>query len=43
VRERFSTEQKLSDQDRAAIIAIAAKALKRFQPVPEPAAVAGKS
>jgi F-type H+-transporting ATPase subunit alpha len=43
IRERFGTEQKLSDQDRAAIIANAEKALKRFQPVPAPVAVAVKS
>ena len=42
VSERFATEQKLSDQDRAAIIAIAEKALRRFQPQPkQAAAVAG--
>jgi len=35
VSERLGTEQKLSDQDRAAIIAIAEKALKRFQPRPK--------
>jgi F-type H+-transporting ATPase subunit alpha len=33
--ERLGTEQKLGDQDRAAIIAIAEKALKRFQPQPK--------
>jgi F-type H+-transporting ATPase subunit alpha len=42
VSERFATEQKLSDQDRAAIIAIAEKALRRYQPQPkQAAAVAG--
>jgi F-type H+/Na+-transporting ATPase subunit alpha len=39
VSERLGTEQKLSDQDRAAIIAIAEKALQRFQPQPKQAAV----
>jgi F-type H+/Na+-transporting ATPase subunit alpha len=50
LRERFRTEQKLSDQDRAAIIEIARKVLARFQPAAPPAvpakpitAVAGKS
>jgi F-type H+/Na+-transporting ATPase subunit alpha len=38
VSQRLSTEQKLSDQDRAAIIAIAEKALKRFRPQPKKAA-----
>jgi F-type H+/Na+-transporting ATPase subunit alpha len=38
VRERLVAEQKLSDPDRAAIIAIAERALRAFQPVPQPAA-----
>jgi F-type H+-transporting ATPase subunit alpha len=38
VSGRLGTEQKLGDQDRAAIIAIAEKALKRFQPQPKQAA-----
>jgi F-type H+/Na+-transporting ATPase subunit alpha len=38
VRERLNTEAKLSDEDRATIIAIARKALAPFQPAPPPAA-----
>jgi F-type H+-transporting ATPase subunit alpha len=38
VRERLGAEQKLSDPDRAAIIAIAERVLGAFQPVPQPAA-----
>jgi F-type H+-transporting ATPase subunit alpha len=37
VRERLGAEQKLSDQDRTAIIAIAEQALRGFQPAPESA------
>jgi F-type H+-transporting ATPase subunit alpha len=36
VRERLDTAEKLSDEDREAIIQIARQALARFQPKPEP-------
>jgi F-type H+-transporting ATPase subunit alpha len=38
--ERLRTDQKLADEDRAAIIASAARALERFQPAPAAAAAA---
>jgi F-type H+-transporting ATPase subunit alpha len=42
VRERLRTEPKLSDEDRAAITAIARKALTAFQPAPAQPPEAGK-
>jgi F-type H+-transporting ATPase subunit alpha len=38
IRERLKTEKKLSDEDRAAIVDIARKALASFQPEPQPQA-----
>jgi hypothetical protein len=41
VRERLGTAPKLSDEDRAVIIAIARKALTPFQPAAAPTPQAG--